>query len=265
MGGEACFQIPTAPLARKDGTPIRIGCGPIVPTPAPTAVAISGDVATFGTTVPLVGAEIRLFGNPEFTTVVATATSQADSKYVIQLPAGTPDLMWGTVAAPGMLTSYVHAYRPDLGMGDIADFNLRLFKPENLEGAAILVKESWDPAFAVLAGYAVDCDRNVLQHAAVVLSAAAGRREFVDGASLYYGAPGAVPLAVPPEERGDTNDNGVFAVFRVPSGRALVAQVWGFSDDAAQAQGEAGLVLVAEHPLHAVANGVAQINLWPNK
>jgi hypothetical protein len=263
-GGAACFQLPTAPLAVPDG-PADIGCAPLVPQPAPTAVTIRGDIAGFGSNAPLAGAEIRLFGSPDFTQLIASAISASDATYELTLPQGTPDLMWGTAGASDYLTTYLHAFRPNLGEGDISDFNVRIFKPANVEGAAILVKEDWDPATAVVAGFARDCERRPVEHAAVVLSSTPGQRTFVAGASVYYGAPGAVPLAVPPEERGDTNTNGVFAVFRVPPGSASYLQAWGFPDAAAVALGEAGLVLYAEHPVHAVAGGVVQINLWVNQ
>jgi hypothetical protein len=47
-------------------------------------------------------------------------------------------------------------------------------------------------------------------------------------------------------------------VFRVPPGDALILQSWGFPDEAAMADGEAGLVLVGEQPIHAAADALLQ-------
>jgi hypothetical protein len=263
-GGGACFSLPTAPLSVPDGA-ADLACTPLVMTPAPTAVTVRGKVQGFGSGTPIPGADVKLFPTVEFATPLAETVADAEAKYSITLPQGTPDFMWGTVGGAGYLTTYVHAFRPDLSMGDISDFTLANFKPSNIEGAAILVKESWDPAYAVVAGFVRDCERRVVQHAALALSSTSGSRTFIANASLYYGAPGAVPLAVSHDERQDTNENGVFAVFRVPPGQMLFLQAWGFPDAAAQAKGEAGLVLFSEHPVHAVADSVVNINLWVNR
>jgi hypothetical protein len=260
-GGAACFQLPTAALQVRDAT-YSAGCGLIVPAPAPTAVTFTGDVATFGTNKPIANAPISLTTRPDFTSPVGTATSAADATYSLQLPQGTPDLLWGIVSGDGHLTTYVHEFRPDLSMGDIPDFDLRLFKADTIEGAAILVEEIWDPTAFAIAGFVFDCERRAVEHASVALSSTSGERTFVEGARLYYGAPGAVPLAVPPDERGDTNDNGAYAVFNVPPGATLFTQAWGFPDDAALAEGEAGLVLIAETAVHSVADAVGNVPLW---
>jgi hypothetical protein len=164
-----------------------------------------------------------------------------------------------------MLTSYGHALRPDLTVGDYTDWNISLFQPENIEGAAVLVEERWDTTTAVLAGNALDCERRQIEHAAAVLSSTSGTRTFVDGARVYYGAPGPVPIAVLPADRGDTNNNGLYAIFGVPPGDDLYMQVWGFPDEDALAEGEAGLVLVGEQPLHAVADAVIQVLVWSDQ
>jgi hypothetical protein len=264
MGGSACFQLPTAPLSTRDGVPSALGCGPVVPVVSSAAVTISGNFGAYGTNAPIVGGQVALYASPDYVTPVATATSQADATYAITLPAGSPDLLWGTIAADGFLTTYVHASRPDLTHGDITMFNLRTLTSQNVESAGLLVKEDWDPAFTVIAGTVIDCSKLIVEHAAVVLSSTSKLRTFVPGATVYYGAPGAVPLAVPPDQRGDTNDNGIYAIFRVPSSPTYV-QVWGFVDAAAQGRGEAGLTLISEWPVHAVANSVIQFADWVNQ
>jgi len=261
MGGAVCFQLPTAPLSTRDGSPSALGCGPIVPMPAPTPVTFTGSVLSFGTSKPIPDTTIKLYSSADFTTPIATATSQQDATYSIQVPAGTPDVLWGFFAAAEYLDIYPHAVRVNLANGDIPDFTLRMITADNIESAALLVKEIWDTTNMTIAGNVYDCNRMVVMHAAVALSTTSGSRSFIAGASLYYGAPGVVPLAVPPDQGADTSDNGAFAVFRVPNGK-LYLQAWGFVDAAAQARGEAGLTLIGEQPVHGVANAVANVAIW---
>lgn len=265
MGGSACWYMPTAPLSTRDGTPSALGCGAVVPATAPAAVNVSGKLVAFsgGTAVP--NGTIKVYSSADFATPIVTATSAADGTYSVVYPMGTPELLWGEFSATGYLTLFPEAVRPDLSHGDVTNYNLRIATPDDIEAAAIPVKELWDPTVAVVAGTALDCNRVVVMHAAVVLSSTSGTRTFVDHVSLYYGAAGVVPLAVPPDDRMDTNDNGAFAIFRVPGGQPLFVQMWGFKDAAAQAQGEAGLTLVAEWPLHSAVNAVSNVQLWVNK
>lgn len=262
MGGSACFQLPTAPLQNRDGAPSALGCGPLVPTPAASALTISGSVLSYGTSKPVPGATIKLYSSASFATPFATATSAADATYSLDIPAGTPDQLWGEYVADGYLTVMPHGHRFDFANGNLADFNLRAVTPDNIESAALLVKEIWDPSAMAAVGNLYDCNRLVVMHAAVTLSSTSKTRTFVAGAPMYYGSPGAVPLAVPPEDRADTNDNGAFVAFHVPPGQQLYIQAWGFVDAAAQAQGEAGLKLIAETPLHTMANAAANVAMW---
>jgi hypothetical protein len=262
MGGSACFQLPTAPLQNRDGAPSALGCGPIVPAPNAAALTISGTTVAFGTSKPIPSATLKLFSSADFATPFATTTSQLDGTYSIDIPASTPDVMYGEFSAADYLTLYTHAVRVDISNGDITEYKLRLLTADNVESAGLLVKEIWDPAAMVIAGNVLDCNQMIVMHAAVVLSTTSGIRSFVTGAPVNYGAPGAVPLAVPADERSDTNDNGAFAVFHVPPDQPLFVQVWGFVDAAAQAAGETGLTLIAEQPVHSVSNTVSQLFVW---
>ncbi len=260
-GGELCFQLPTAPLSTRDGNPSALGCGPIVPALSTSAVNVSGNVEPYGATTPIPNAQLHVYSDVNWSTTVATGTSAADGTYTMQFPAGTPNLLWGSYSAAGYLTENSHAQRANLAQGNVTGYNLHLFTSDFVESAAILVKENWDPAYNGIAGTAFDCNRLVVEHAAIAVSSTSGTRTFIDGTSLYYGVAGAVPLAAPSDQRGDTNDNGVFAVFRVPAGTQYV-QMWGFVDANAMAQGEAGLTLVGEQPIHAVANELTTVALW---
>jgi hypothetical protein len=262
MGGSACFQLPTAPLSTRDGAPSALGCG-YVPKLAPSPVTFTGIVKQFGNGKPIPSASIKLFGSADYGTPIATTTSDAtDGSYSITVPAGTDSRLYGEFSAANYLTIYPEDVRTDLTTGDYTMFTLQLITSDGIEGAALLVKEIWDPESAVFAGTAYDCNGLIIMHAAITVSTVSGQRTFAPGATVYYGAPGAAPLAVPPDDRGDTNDNGAFALFHLKPGPQLYAQMWGFVDAAAQAKGEAGLTLITEHPLKVVANTAGNISLW---
>lgn len=263
MGGSACFQLPTAPLSTRDGAPSALGCGPVVPATAPSALTISGTVATYGTNKPVADATIKLYSSPDYATAFATAMSAADGTYTIDVPAGTAEMLFGEYTAPGYLDVYPQASRPNFQMGDITGFKLSVIVPDNVESLALLVKEIWDPSSAVVAGNVFDCNRENVMHAEVVLSTTSGTRTFAPRASMYFGSAGVVPIVAPPDERGDTNDNGAFAAFHVPTSEpTLYLQAWGFVDAAAQAQGEAGLTLLTEQRIHIPTGAFANVALW---
>jgi len=261
MGGSACFQLPTAPISTREGAASALNC--YVPRPAPASVTFSGVVRQFGSSTKLVtNATIKLYGSPDYATPIATTTSSAtDATYSITVPAGT-ERLYGEFSGADYLTIYPEDVRPDLTMGDLTMFNLQMVTPDIIEGAAIPVKELWDPESAVFAGTALDCNGLIIMHAAVVVSTVQGQRAFAPGVSVYYGAAGAAPIAIPPDDRADTNDNGAFALFHLKPGTQLYAQSWGFIDAAAQAKGEAGLTLISEHPLKVVPNTAGNISLW---
>jgi hypothetical protein len=264
-GGAACFQLPTAPMTNSDGAPSAQSCPPNTPRTSTPTMSYSGNVGFFGTNNVIAGAQVDAYTSVAYTSPIASATSAVDGTYTLTIPAGSPDVLWVSAGGPGALTTYNHGYHARLFDGDITDFNLRLFTPGNIEGATGLVGGTWDESKAVLAAYVLACDARVVTHAAVVISSTAGTRTFVDGVQLYYAAPGAVPLAVPPTDRADTNDNGIVAVLGLPPGDSLHVQVWGFRDEAALARGADGLSLIADHPLHIAAGSVLAGDLHPNQ
>lgn len=262
MGGSACFQLPTAPVSTRDGAPSALGCGPVVPATAPAALKIIGTVATYGTNKPVADASIKLYSSPDYGTPFSTATSATDGTYSIDIPMGTPEMLFGEYTAAGYLVVFPQANRPNFQNGDITNFKLSVITPDNIESLALLVKEIWDPASAVIAGYVYDCNRENVMHATVVLSTTSGTRTFAPRASMYFGSAGVVPIVAPPDERWDTNDNGAFAAFHVQASDSLYLQAWGFVDAAAQAKGEAGLTLLAEQKVHIETNGFGNVVLW---
>lgn len=262
-GGETCFQVPTAPVSDRNGAPSVLGCGNIVPQPSLVPVTFSGKVMRYGVSTVIPNAHLEIFSDRGFQNKVGDATSAADGTYSLTLPAGTPDLEWSRATADStFLVTNVYQFYPNLRQGDYTNFNPQIVTSDNIESAALLVKEIWDPSKHVIAGFVFDCNRVIVEHAEVVVSTTSGTRTFVDGVSTYYGVPGAIPIVAPPDQRGDTNDNGAFAVFHLPPDQTFYIQVWGFVSASAMSSGADGLTLLQEVPFNGIANSATSMNVW---
>ena len=249
-GGEHCFQVPTAVMVshfEDQDLDTVIGCGPLEPALAATNVTLSGTITDYSGGGEVADATITIYDDEDFTNEIGNATTAADGTYSIGLPAGTPDILFGTLEADGYVTLHDYNGRPDL-TGATAELNLVMATEELLDTFAGLVDTDLDPDGAIVAAIASDCDRNSIEHVAAVVSATSGERDFVDGVNLFYTAAGALPVPVTPDVRGDSNDNGLIAILNVPA-QPVYLQLWGFPDEAALARGEDGLELVAEYAI----------------
>jgi len=264
-GGSACFQLPTDIIQTRDGAPSNLGCSDFMPTPSVNAVSVSGLLQKYGVSVPVAGATITFYATPEFSPAVATATTAADGTWSLVLPAGTPNIVYTQSSASGFVDSRGYFIGLDLTKPSVTNFNGRIVTSDNVESAALLVKENWDPTKSIYVGTALDCMNMIVEHAIATVSSEPGVRKFVDGVAVYYSAPGAVPLAVLPEDRGDTNDNGAFAFFHMPPDVTLYGQLWGYIDAAAMAQGADGLTMLAEFPVTSPANTATSLNAYTLK
>jgi hypothetical protein len=267
-GGEACFQLPTAALAAHDAdsaVPADIGCGAIVPRDSTIEVTVSGTVKNYSGGTPIPSAAISVYDSNDYDTPIATTTAGTDGTYSIVIPTGTPDLLFAKVVADGFVEIYVENLRPDLTTATIADFDLSMATAAFLDTTFALVDTDWDHTKAGIAAVAQDCSRHPLEHAVATISATAGERDFIAGAPVFYAAAGDFPLPVPPDTRGDTNDNGAIAALNIPPSGTAFLQIWGFPDAGAVAEGEAGLELVAEYPLNLFADEALGFTAWANQ
>jgi hypothetical protein len=266
-GGAACFQLPTEVLVAHAGTDTDsalLGCGALAPTDSTIAVTLSGTITKYGAD-PIDGAALEVFDDAALAgTPIATATTASDGSFTFSLPAGTPDLLYGTIVADGYFDAELHNARPDL-TADVTGFDLVTLDADLLGTLAALVNDEVEPATVAMAVVVSDCARYNLEHAVVTLSTAAGTRAFVPGASVYYGTAGAIPLPVIPEDGPDTADNGAVAVVNAPEGDDFFLQAWGFPDADALAQGAAGLVLIAEYPVHTTPGSIQEFVLFANQ
>jgi hypothetical protein len=267
-GGAACFQLPTAPMIAHAGDIVRpaaTGCGAVSPVDSLVEVSVSGVVRDYNGSTPVPGATVEVYDEDGYDTPVATAVADDAGAYQATLPVGTPDVLYGKVIAPGYVDVYVHQQRADLTQPTLAGVDWLTSTDAFLGTVAGVVEVQRQPGTATLATIVWDCERGPIEHAAVAVSATAGERDFVAGASVFYTLSGALPLPVPPEMRADSSDNGAVAIFNAPVDGRLYVQVWGFPDEAALDRGEDGLALVAEHAVVRFADAGAVVNLWANQ
>jgi hypothetical protein len=263
-GGAACFVVPEAPLAAfaADDTPVPValGCGPLTPTAAPSAVTLTGTIhdPISSATVPY--AQLVVYGSAAFVDPIATTTTDATGTYSLTLPAGTPDVLYAQLAARGYLPEVVlqHAYDTRAQPVSFAPY---LLTPDDADTEAALVRTTYDPGKGAGAVFAHDCNRARLANAAITVSSTSRQRTFVDGLVVAYTADTALVPELLSVQRA-TSRQGAAGVVNVPPGTTLYAQAWGFPDAASVARGETGLVLLDELPFRVDAGSVTGIELY---
>lgn len=118
------------------------------------------------------------------------------------------------------------------------------------------------PGSGVLAGAIRDCDEREVSNALATVSATSGEIDHLEGADTYYLDAGA-GLPVRHDQLAMTDTNGLFAVFQLPVSSNAFIQIWGFTDAADIADGEAGLTLLAELASPVVADTVITGSIEP--
>jgi hypothetical protein len=263
------FTLPTASLAAYNSMHYMVapslGCGPIVPTTSTHAVTINGSVVDYVNSTKGIAAMVTVYNADDFANPIAMTTSATNGAYSIQIPTAMPDLLYGKVTATGYLDIYYFNLRPDLSQALISKYNVADTTADGLDQLYGLVRVTPDMTKASLAVTAFDCNKNVLQHAIVVISTVSGKRSFLGGASVFYTASGAFPAPELTAVQPETNDNGAAAALNITVSKPIFVQVWGFPDDAAVAMHEKGLALIAEHQVMLTAGQLAGLNAWANQ
>lgn len=111
------------------------------------------------------------------------------------------------------------------------------------------------PGSGVLAGAIRDCAGNEVSGAIATVSSTSGTPTHLDGAATFY-LQDSTSLPVKHDVLAATDSSGIFAVFELPVTATAYLQIWGFTDAADVAQGEAGLTLLSELASPVVADTV---------
>lgn len=267
-GGEACFQLPAEPLyghsPGSTGSPADLGCGPIEPIASSMPVTMNGRVVDTDSNQAVSGGLVEIFDADDYVNPIATGTTDDAGDYSLTLAIDTPDLLWGKISGGGVAVQLQHQLRPDLSESTL-DVDFLTVTPENLGEVARNVGVEPHDGLGRLVAFVYDCARRPTSNAVVVLSATSGERDFVDGVPVLYSVTGDLAYPVPHADRAVTSQGGNALVFNTPVDGDLYLQAWGFPDAAAVAEGDAGLVLIAEHTVASRAGARTWVNLWANR
>jgi hypothetical protein len=111
------------------------------------------------------------------------------------------------------------------------------------------------PGTGVLAGAIRDCDGFEVANAIATVSTTSGSVAHLEGAQTFY-LDNGTSLPVKHDQLAHTDASGIFAIFELPVTASTYLQIWGFTDAADVAQGEAGLTLLSELESPVVADTV---------
>ena len=172
----------------------------------------------------------------------------------------------GHVLGNGVVPQLVHQMWLDLDRAPLT-IDYTMGTSELLDTVDDMVDVDHDAGLARLVVHVLDCNRYSLMHTAVVLSATAGVRDFVDGVPVFYSVAGTpFPLPVQHEQVSVTDTGATAVLINVPIDEGeLYLQAWGFPDAAAVARGEDGLVLIAEHAVARRAATTTWVTLRANQ
>lgn len=268
QGGEFCFQLPDAPvvLGNAEAGTANFSCPEFMVVNSTAPIAVTGSVKDFQTDSPIPNAAVSVFNSDDFsTTPTAMATSNAMGNFMMTLPAGTPNrLFWRMVVSDGLDT---YALDDTFAAGrTMITSNRNSVSRSTANGIAALIGITRRMGTGVVAGAVEDCNGRELMNVVATLTTApatsAAGLAFVPQAQTYYFANGLpVRRATPAIE---TSSDGLFVFIQVPpsagSARYYV-QAWGFRTAADVMRGAAGLTLLAQRPLPALADSVMSLAL----
>jgi hypothetical protein len=203
------------------------------------------------------GATAELFASATFASPIVSLTTDDQGNYTVDVPEGTPDILYAHVTGCILAEEYLHAIRPTRTLApDILALNIAAARASFIDDAASLVRVTRDSADGFAYVVVSDCAGNPIQHVEVVLSVQRSVRTFIAGAITVYGTAGATPVPVLVTAQADTADNGAAAIFNIAPDAEYYLQAWGFQTQDEAARGEPGLALVMEYPVR-IERGMA--------
>jgi hypothetical protein len=220
-------------------------------------ITLSGVVTDFEKETPVGEAAVQIWRSDAIAGAAdSVLAADAQGSFSVEVPACTP-FAYGT-STPAEWEQTVDTYEIHQlygfdGSGGAEDsFNSVSIATSNL--IAGLIGVNWDPATAIIAGKAYDCELAPIQYAQVYLHDAAGNPP-VTGDVYYFTANGGQDLPAMHAQQPHTNTNGLWVAMNIPPGSWIV-ELWGW-DATAGAH-----VLLGKSPLEVAAGAVTVSNLY---
>jgi hypothetical protein len=209
---------------------------------------------------------VTVFDDIDYMNPFQTVTSDNMGKFTVTIPTGKKrvgfKLHGGTLGTAAYMDTFLLNQYWDAAATD-ATINIGYISEGLATALPAFTGLERTPGTGVLAGAFRDCAGHEVSNAIATVSSTSGTATELPGADTYYISASA-GLPVNHKQLVKTDKNGVFAVFQLPeqSGTAYI-QVWGFKDDAALAQGQAGLTLLAELPSPVLSDNVITGSIEP--
>ena len=277
-GGDSCFELPTVAVTANPGA----GMAPVAPdfscdlppvTTTTAPLSISGRVADFQTSTPVVGATVGVFSGLEYLGApLATALSDATGAYTVTVPAGTMGPLSWRVTAPDTLDTYLVNDTGNLTRAAVTGSNRNSVTTTTAGLLTALLGQSRQAGTGIVAGSAIDCLRRPLIGVIATLSSTSSRGTgnrptFVADAQVYYfSAASGLPTSRNAATMTNvTSTNGLYLSIQIPpsSTQTYYAQTWGFRAAADVARGAAGLSLLSEVPVKVLPDVLVTVNHEP--
>ncbi len=269
-GGSACFVRPLMATTVAAG-PANWACAPDTLTMSAAGFNVAGEVRDYQNDDLLAGATVEAFlSATDFTTPIATATTDAAGAYTIALTGQIPSRMNWRTKHPDSLDTYEINDPINVAGGDLTGIGRYSVLQDTSDALQAFIGVTPTPGLGVLAGAIRDCDRSEVQHAIATISSTSSAGDvpptFVGGAQVYYFSSGTTSLPVQRTIREDTNVNGVFVIIEIPpttGTQTYFLQIWGYKDAAAVTADT--LSLLSEFETKVVGDSVIIVDMDPTE
>ncbi len=260
-GGNTGFIVPTETTKAFDGS-TELGEAdwtclntPTDDVPNSVAITLTGVLNDFQTSsTEIRDATVTVFHGIDYQNPVASdGPTSVDGTYSLTLPVG--GTRWGfKVSAPTYMDTFLlnQYYQPTVAAQST---NISGISNGLATALPAFIGINRTPGTGVLAGAMRDCADHEVANAIATVSTTQGTATHLEGAQTFY-LQDSTSLPVQHNVLAHTDSSGIFAVFELPVTATAYLQVWGFTDAADIAMGEAGMTLLAELASPVVSNTV---------
>jgi hypothetical protein len=273
VGGAPCFELPEAATLKDTGAAANWACPADTVETSTIAVTVSGTVEDFQSGDPIDTPTVEAFQGLDFNAPVGMATGDVNGLFSVALDVGeAKSRMNWRMTADGQLPTYALNEEMDITMAMLTGFNRGSVSIATANALPAFIGVIRTEGLGVLAGAAVDCDRDSVENVIATVSSTSSvgnvAPTFVAGAQVYYFSNGDPDLPVRRTSRTVSNKDGLFVIIELTptTGTDTVfLQTWGFKTAADVAMGMAGLTLLSELESPVFGESVISVEMAPTE